>query len=261
MRRDSYYLVPLGRQYGLSRSPGQGADLASPWQMMRRIQEEMDSIFSQFIAGPGEIGGGPASSAGMQQWQPSVDVSESDQEWCIDVDLSGVHEKDVDVKTHDDHLIVRAELKPEEAAPQQSEPEARGERSGDGQSEPPGGQQQQSERQYHHRERQWGYFERVLPLPDNVNRESIHCEFKNGVLTLHLPKSEPKQPEGRRISIGVGEQPKATQRSDREPALAGSKGGETSSPKPHEKSEAGKRESHPVSQSKDTESREGHKAE
>jgi HSP20 family protein len=115
----------------------------------------------------------------MQQWRPSVDISQNNQEWCVEAELPGVNKDDIDVQVHDHHLILRAEMRKEQ-------PE-----EGEG-------------RQYHHRERRYGFFERVLPLPENVDEEHIACDFKDGVLTLHLPKLEQAKQEARRIPITTG---------------------------------------------------------
>jgi hypothetical protein len=58
----------------------------------------------------------------------------------------------------------------------------------------------------------------VLPLPENADEENVRCEFRNGVLTVRLPKLEQMPTRGRRIPIAEGS----------ERATAGAKGGEAS---------------------------------
>lgn len=150
----------------------------SPWQMMRRMQEEMDRLFRPFF-GAGEEDGllSPAGS----QWGPSMDISESENEWCIEADLPGVNKDDVHVEVRNQHLIIKAETR------QPAEAEEKGEG-----------------RRYYRRERRYGYFERVLPLPENVDEEQISCDFTNGVLAVHVPKSESARQPARRIPVGDG---------------------------------------------------------
>jgi HSP20 family protein len=149
----------------------------NPWQMMRRMQEDMDRVFGQAFGGGGvgNFGGGQ-----MTGWNPSIDVSQTDKEWCIEAELPGVNQEDIDVQVRDNHLFMRAEMR------QKSE-------EGDG---------EQSNRQYFRRERKYGMVERVFPLPQDVNEEQIRCDFRDGVLTIHVPKTEQKQQQGRRIPIG-----------------------------------------------------------
>src|SRR5262245_28288725 len=82
---------------------------SSPWQMMRRMQEDMDRIFGQFFSSPFETGRGLAP-AGMQglQWAPSVDVSQSENGWCIEAELPGVRRDDIQVQIQNHHLLLRA---------------------------------------------------------------------------------------------------------------------------------------------------------
>lgn len=205
---------------------------ASPWQMMRRMQEDMDHLFEQLVGGSGSSGlatSGAEGQGSMAQWSPSVDISQSDREWCIEADLPGVDKEAIDVQVRDHHLILSAEMR-DDRQPQES--------SGD-------------QRQYHRRERRYGYFQRVIPLPQNVREDDISCDFRNGVLTVHLPKADSKEPGARRIPVySADDLPSETaagrRRSqqememtemgsmdgDEEHAMAGAKGGETSSPEP-----------------------------
>ena len=225
MRRNEESLPVRREQRGLTpwsdlNSPTSGSLFsASPWQMMRRMQEDMDRIFGQFFQ-PGT----QQLEQARQGWQPSLDVSETDREWLIEADLPGVDRENVDVQVHNDHLILRAETRREH----EERPEGHGSQQG---------QQQDQQRRYYRRERQYGYFERVLPLPENADEENIRCDFKNGVLTVHVPKAQQAQTRGRRIPIGEGaaQQPQSgtagATGQERQAAAAGAKGGEAASPK------------------------------
>jgi HSP20 family protein len=204
--------------------------------MMRRMQEDMDRLFGQFFGGPGTFALAPDFAG---EWSPSMDISESGREWCVEAELPGVNREDIEVEVRDRHLILRAEMR-----------QPAGE-------EPAGGA-----RRYHRQERRYGYFERVLPLPENVNEEAVRCEFRTGVLAIHLPKTEQAQREPRRIPIADVEQiPSETasgrMRSKAELAMsegaaggngkkraaatAGAKGGEASTRSPRRQAKAGGR--------------------
>jgi HSP20 family protein len=202
-RYDQNLPANRGQSQGLSRY-NQGGYLspfsssffdASPFQMMRRMQEDMDRILGPFF---GEnFGMTPSAFTGRQWFQPRVDVSEDDKEYCIEVDLPGVKPEDVDVQVHDNRLILRSTLQQESGqGPQQQAADTS--RQQDAKQDMP------SDRQYYQRERRYGYFERVFPLPQNANQQDIRCDFKDGVLTCHLPKTgELEQPQGRRIPINA----------------------------------------------------------
>jgi len=236
MRRNEDQM-PMRRERGSDLAPwyeggGFGSSFfgSSPWQMMRRMQDDMDRMFSQFFGGSG--GGGAMAPAGqqgsLQQWAPNVDISQNDQEWCVEVDLPGVKKEDIHAEVRDHHLFLRAEMRQEESSqdrPAQGSP---------AQANQPG------QRQYHHRERRYGYFQRVLPLPENIDEAKVSCDFRDGVLTIHLPKTPQALQQGRRIPVGTGDtqrapeqagrMPERERQEDREPAMAGARGGEASSP-------------------------------
>src|SRR5687768_2502097 len=108
MRRDGdFFPVRRGQDWGLSPwgEPGSRGFLSpsgfpspsaffggSPWQMMRRMQEDMDRLFEQFFTGSA------LQSLQGQQWSPSVDVSRDDREWLVEVDLPGVSQDSIDVQ-------------------------------------------------------------------------------------------------------------------------------------------------------------------
>ena len=103
------------------------------------------------------------------------------------------------------------------------------------QGEQPQGQQPGQEgrqRQHPHRERRYGYVQRILTLPDNLDEEKINCEFQNGVLTVHVPKMEQRAPQQRRIPVGEGTLQGNGNSRREEPTMVGAKGGAASSAKP-----------------------------
>ena len=182
----------------------------------------MDRVFGQFL-------GGQADTGTRTSWAPNVDVSESDREWCIEAELPGVKKDQIEVHVQNHQLVLRAEMRDQ----QEQQPEG-------------------DQRRYHYRERRYGYFQRVFPLPQNITENDISCEFRNGVLTVHVPKRERTQPQVRRVPIkDVDELPSETaggrmrspeellmtggpEITRREAELAGAKGGEASSPAPPE---------------------------
>jgi len=254
MRRNEEFM-PMRRDRGNDLSPwyeggGSGSSFfgSSPWQMMRRMQEDMDRMFGQFFGGQSGFGGAmtpQGQQTGVQAWAPNADISQDDKEWRVEVDLPGVKKEDIHAEVRDQHLFIRAEMRQEEqpqgSQPQGSQPQG---------SQPQGAQTQGSQpqqRQYFHRERRYGYFQRVLSLPENVDEQNVSCDFRDGVLTIHLPKTQQAIQQGRRIPIGTGETqqrygeaqrapdyagraPERGRTEAREPAMAGARGGEASSP-------------------------------
>jgi len=99
---------------------------------------------------------------------PAVDLRESDAQYLMEVELPGLAEKDIEVKLENNLLTVssRKEEKTEE-----------------------------KKNGYLLRERRSAHFSRSFVLPEDVEREKIAAEFKNGILTLTFPKAPTAQPK------------------------------------------------------------------
>jgi HSP20 family protein len=139
------------------------------------LQRDMNRLFDDAWRGFGATGTGRSSQAGGSI-EARMNVSETEKELRISAELPGVDEKDVDVTLEGDVLTIRGEKKSEE------------ERGGEKEN-------------YHFVERCYGSFQRSVQLPYSVKDEDVKAEFRNGVLTLTLPKSE--QQQRRKIPIGA----------------------------------------------------------
>lgn len=98
------------------------------------------------------------------EWLPAVDLEEKENEFLLTAELPGMSEKDVKVDVEGNTLTLRGE--------KQTEREEKNEKEG----------------RWHLVERAWGSFERSFTLPSTVDSQKIEAEFKNGLLTVHLPK-------------------------------------------------------------------------
>jgi HSP20 family protein len=124
------------------------------------IQNQMNRLFDSFL------GQAPASGMMERVWAPSVDLYETKDEVIVAADLPGVTEKDIHLSITGDVLTIQGERR------------WTGE---DGAS--------------HYRQERWfGKFERVLSLPIPVEAGRVKATFRDGVLTVKLPKSEGVKP-------------------------------------------------------------------
>ena len=137
-----------------------------PFTSFRR---QMDRLFDDFLV-PTE----QRSFAGDGTLWPSVDVAETDQAFTVTAELPGLDQKDVELNLRDNALVISGEKRQETS-------ESNGGRS--------------------YTERTFGRFQRVLPLADEVDADKIEANFKNGVLTVTLPKNPKAQEKSRRIEI------------------------------------------------------------
>jgi HSP20 family protein len=107
-------------------------------------------------------------------WAPSADISETDKEYVIRAELPAVKKEDVEVMLDDGMITIKGERKQ---------------------------QKEDKNEKFHRVESFYGSFERSFSLPDNVNSEAIRCESKDGVLTVHIPKSEPSKSMPKQIAV------------------------------------------------------------
>ena len=94
---------------------------------------------------------------------PRADIREDDNKYVVELDLPGLSKNDVEVTFDNNTLTVSGERKLED---------------------------DKKEGKVHRRERFWGKFVRSLTLPTNVDRNKIDATFRDGVLTITLPKAE-----------------------------------------------------------------------
>jgi HSP20 family protein len=138
------------------------------WDPLAEMQEMADRFNRQFgrptAARPAEPGNEKLT---VPDWAPAVDVAETPQEYLIDVELPQVGKDDVKVSVADGVVCIEGERK-----------RGKGEK----------------DRKYHRVERAYGCFTRSFTLPDDVDEEKLRADFREGVLSVHLPKSEKAKP-------------------------------------------------------------------
>jgi HSP20 family protein len=134
------------------------------------LQDRMNRLFEEAASRRG----GEAEEEGeieRADWIPAADVYEEEGEFVVTLDLPGIRRDGLDVNLDEGRLTIRGERAPKE-----------------------GVQLRRSERPH-------GRFVRSFSLPDAVDRHAITADYKDGVLTLHLPKrTEPKE---RRVKIDI----------------------------------------------------------
>jgi len=116
-------------------------------------------------------------------WMPPVDIAEDKDRILLTAELPGVKENEISIQMEGNLLTLRGERKFEE------------EKEG---------------RNYHRVERSYGQFVRSFTLPNNVDRESIKANFRDGILEIELPKREEAKPRQIKISGGNGPTKKET---------------------------------------------------
>lgn len=135
------------------------------------FRHEIDRLFEDFLA---PIEQRTFGGDGGALLRPSVDVAETDQAYTVSAELPGLEQKDVELNLRDNALTLSGEKRQETS-------ESNGGRS--------------------YTERTFGRFERVIPLPQEIDADNVAATFKNGVLKVTLPKNPKAQDKTRRIEI------------------------------------------------------------
>jgi HSP20 family protein len=137
------------------------------WSLHREVNRLFDDVFRGF---------GVPSIAGFERnvaW-PNVELGETAKEIRITAELPGLDEKDIELDLEDGALTVRGEKRAE------TEDKDRG-----------------------YSERTYGRFERRIGLPKGIDLEKASATFRNGVLTVALPKSAASNENVRRIPVNA----------------------------------------------------------
>ncbi len=130
-----------------------------------RFNRLLNDTLSGFFGGEG---------AALKAWTPAVDVYETDQNVVFKAELPGVDPKDVEARVEDGTLYLKGERKVEN---------------------------EEKEENYYRMERSHGSFARTFALPASVDSEKVSAEFKDGVLTMTLPKREEAKPKTIKINV------------------------------------------------------------
>jgi HSP20 family protein len=142
------------------------------------LQREINKLFEDFFRAPMWEGFGESSALSGEQFfgevTPRVDMSETDKEILIKVELPGMTDKDIDISVGRDLLTISGEKKQEK---------------------------EQNEKGWYRMERQYGSFSRSIPLPSEIETDKAEAEFKNGVLCVKLPKSTVQQKATKNIQV------------------------------------------------------------
>ena len=107
-------------------------------------------------------------------WYPAVDIQEDKDAYHVVLELPGLSKDDVQISLEDGVLTVKGEKKTE---------------------------QEEKEGDYHYYERRFGKFERMFRINSEIKQDQIDASFKDGVLTIELPKAETAKPK--QIAINV----------------------------------------------------------
>lgn len=124
------------------------------------LRREMDRVFNELIPFGWRF---EEPETAVSAWSPRIDMTETDEKYIIEADLPGMVKEDIKINVQDSVLSIEGERKHEV---------------------------EEKHNGYLRRERSFGTFERRFTLPVSVVEDKIKASFKDGVLTVHVPKAE-----------------------------------------------------------------------
>jgi len=141
----------------------------SPFEQLNSLREEINRLFDAPFSGwltPGEFFNG---------WAPALDLKEEKDNLVAAVELPGMKKEDIEVSVSDGVLSISGERKREEKSEEEG---------------------------VYRSERYYGRFHRTITLPKPVKVDAIKATYKDGVLTVVMPKTEEAKPKQIEVSVG-----------------------------------------------------------
>jgi len=139
-----------------------------PFRELEGIQARLNHLFGETPARTFD------DDRFFANWTPPVDIQETEKEYIVKADLPDVKKEDVKVELDGDMLTVEGERKQEK---------------------------EEKTKRFHRTERAYGRFVRRFSLPTHVDGGSVKAEFKDGVLNVHLPKTEAAKPKAIEVKV------------------------------------------------------------
>ena len=146
-----------------------------PFRELDRLQSEMNRLFegySQTGDRPTEARGAGALS---RAWAPVVDIAENENEIVLRAELPGMKQEDIDIELTGDTLTLRGERRFED---------------------------EERRDNFVRVERSYGRFQRAFTLGVPVQHDQVRASYRDGILEIHLPKSEETKPRKVQVSVG-----------------------------------------------------------
>jgi HSP20 family protein len=135
------------------------------------MEKRLSTIFGRT---PMTASGEKKEAITVTEWSPLVDISEDDKEYIVKAELPEMKKEEIKINVHDDVLSISGERKYEK---------------------------EEKGKKYHRVERAYGSFMRSFTLPEDADGSKVNAEYKDGLLKVHLPKSEKAKPKAIEVKV------------------------------------------------------------
>jgi HSP20 family protein len=144
------------------------------WEPIREMEDFQNRLSTLFGRPFRRTNGHGREEITLADWSPLADITEDEREYLIKAELPELKREDVKVTVENGVLTISGERKFEK---------------------------EEKKKKYHRVERGYGSFVRSFSLPDDADANKVKAEFKNGMLTIHLPKNEKAKPKQIEVNV------------------------------------------------------------
>jgi HSP20 family protein len=134
----------------------------------RAMNQLFDDFFTSFDLAPFSV------FEDVGRFRPSIDMAEDEKQIIVTAELPGMDEKDIEITLSKDALTIKGEKQEEK---------------------------DEKDKESYYMERSFGSFQRVIPIPKEVNVEKVEASFKKGVLSITMPKVKEEKVSRKKIQI------------------------------------------------------------
>jgi HSP20 family protein len=145
------------------------------WDPFKELNELESRLATMFGRAPVRKNGEKDEAMTVAEWAPLVDITEDEKEYLIKAELPEVKKDDVKVSVQDGVLTIAGERKSEK---------------------------EEKNKKFHRVEWAYGSFSRSFTLPEDADADKVAGDFKDGVLKVHVPKSEKAKPKKIEVKVG-----------------------------------------------------------
>ena len=145
------------------------------WDPFKELNEMENRLATMFGRAPVRKNGEKDEAMTVAEWAPLVDITEDEKEYLIKAQLPEVKKDDMKVSVQDGILTIAGERKSEK---------------------------EEKNKKFHRVEWAYGSFSRSFTLPEDADADKVAGDFKDGVLKVHVPKSEKAKPKKIEVKVG-----------------------------------------------------------
>ncbi len=142
----------------------------NPWRELEEVEKRLSTLWGRTPT----KADGEKEAISVAEWSPVVDITEDAKEYLIKAELPEIKKEDVKLTVQDNVLSISGERKYEK---------------------------EEKGKKYHRVERAYGSFLRSFTLPEDADGGKVTAEYKDGILNVHLPKSEKVQPKSIEVKV------------------------------------------------------------